>query len=426
MQHLAHIAWLGKKTPFCGNVTYGSSTTEALRTRGHQISFIHFDNPFSPGNSQTSLLANDPEVSLPYLVKSQVYTIPSPRAQKELRESLERLKPDLVHASLTLSPLDFRLPELCQQIGVPLVATFHPPFDASIRNLTAGTQQLTYQLYAPSLARYNKVIVFSERQAEVLSKLGVKEKRLAVIPNGVDTNHWIPADIKVPSPKQLEVRKRLGNERIFLYMGRIATEKNVEALLRAWRQVEPRGCRLVIVGDGPLRSTLENTSLSTNDCDVLWWGYEGDPETKIALLQCAEVFLLPSLVEGLSLSLLEAMATGTACVATDAGADGEVLEGGAGIVLSTQGVTTQLKTLLPVLRDQQVLTSELGRRARLRVLERYTLTHNIDALEELYQELLGGQNISRIKPALDYVQQPQPQLQLKRSEKHSSQDGATL
>ena len=116
MQQGSHIAWLGKKTPFCGNVTYGLSTTEALRERGHQISFIHFDNPMSPGDSQTSFLANDPEVSLPYLVKSQVYTIPSPRAQRELRESLERLKPDLVHASLTLSPLDFRLPDLCQQI----------------------------------------------------------------------------------------------------------------------------------------------------------------------------------------------------------------------------------------------------------------------------------------------------------------------
>ncbi|NBQ22561.1 MAG: glycosyltransferase, partial [Synechococcaceae bacterium WB6_3B_236] len=109
---------------------------------------------------------------------------------------------------------------------------------------------------------------------------------------------------------------------------------------------------------------------------------------RVALLQAAEVFLLPSLVEGLSLALLEAMATGTACVATDAGADGEVLEGGAGIVISTQGVTTQLRTLLPVLRDQPLLTAELGHRARSRVLERYTLKGNIDALERLYQELV--------------------------------------
>ena len=108
---------------------------------------------------------------------------------------------------------------------------------------------------------------------------------------------------------------------------------------------------------------------------------------RLALLQLAEVFLLPSLVEGLSLALLEAMASGTACVATDAGADGEVLEGGAGIVISTQGVTTQLRTLLPVLRDQPVLTAELGRRARTRVLERYTLARNIDALEALYADL---------------------------------------
>jgi glycosyltransferase involved in cell wall biosynthesis len=82
------------------------------------------------------------------------------------------------------------------------------------------------------------------------------------------------------------------------------------------------------------------------------------------------------------------MASGTACVATDAGADGEVLEGGAGIVISTQGVTTQLRTLIPVLRDQPVLTAELGRRARARALERYTLEGNIDALEVLYGQLV--------------------------------------
>ena len=387
---MTHIAWLGKKTPFCGNVTYGLSTTEALRARGHQTSFIHFDNPKAPGSS-TSLLANDPDVSLPYLVKSQVYTIPSPGAQRELRESLERLQPDLVHASLTLSPLDFRLPELCQQLGVPLVATFHPPFDASLRNLTAGTQQLTYQLYAPALSKYDRVIVFSDLQAEFLARLGVREDRLAVIPNGVDTNQWSPS---APQPEpgitppigspMHQVRCRLGQERVFLYMGRVATEKNVEALLQSWRLVPMEGCRLVIVGEGPLRSTLQNSY----DEDVLWWGYEADLATRIALMQCAEVFVLPSLVEGLSLALLEAMASGCACVATDAGADGEVLAGGAGIVMSTLGVTSQLRTLLPVLRDQPVLTRELGRQARERVLERYTISRNIDALEQLYGDLV--------------------------------------
>ncbi len=386
---VTHIAWLGKKTPFCGNVTYGLSTTEALRQRGHQTSFIHFDNPGSTGSNNTSLVANDPDVSLPYLVKSQVYTIPSPRAQRELRESLERLKPDVVHASLTLSPLDFLLPELCKQLGIPLVATFHPPFDAGLRNLTAGTQQLTYQLYAPALSRYNRVIVFSDLQADVLNRLGVHEECLAVIPNGVDPERWSPPPTNPASiSKELHaVRSRLGDQRICLYMGRIATEKNVEALLRAWRLVQPSGCRLVIVGDGPLRSTLQ-TVYDNGVGDLLWWGYEDDLNTRIALLQCAEVFVLPSLVEGLSLALLEAMACQCACVATDAGADGEVLSGGAGIVLSTQGVTTQLRTLLPLLRDQPLLTQELGLRARERVMERYQIMANIDALEQLYEALI--------------------------------------
>ena len=382
---MAQIAWLGKKSPFCGNVSYGLITTEALRVRGHQTHFIHFDNPRSPEGTTTSLLANDPDVSLPYLVKSQVYTIPSPGAQRELRDCLVRLKPDLVHASLTLSPLDFRLPDLCQQLDVPLVATFHPPFDSSLRNLTAGTQQLSYQLYAPTLARYDQVIVFSRIQAEVLERLGVPADRLKVIPNGVDPARWKPARDGRSSLMQQRVRRRLGEERIFLYMGRLATEKNVEALLRAWRLVSPDGCRLVIVGDGPLRSTLQN---SYDDPNVLWWGYEEDLDARVALLQCAEVFLLPSLVEGLSLALLEAMACGTACVATDAGADGEVLDQGAGIVMSTQGVTTQLRTLLPVLKEQPVLTRELGNQARRRILERYTLGSNIDAIEALYNSLI--------------------------------------
>jgi glycosyltransferase involved in cell wall biosynthesis len=390
-----HIAWLGKKSPFCGNVTYGLTTTEALRRRGHEVSFIHFDTPAAglavgspskgPEADPEAHGSTNPEVALPYLVKSQVYTIPSPGAQRELRESLERLQPDLVHASLTLSPLDFRLPDLCQQLGLPLVATFHPAFDASLRNLSAGTQQLTYQLYAPSLARYDRVVVFSELQAEVLARLGVPEPRLAVIPNGVDPERWAPAPAGAESAELQALRQRFHGQRVFLYMGRIATEKNVEALLRAWRLVQPTGCTLVVVGDGPVRSALMQAY--GPEIGVHWWGYEQDQAKRLALLQLAEVFLLPSLVEGLSLALLEAMASGTACVATDAGADGEVLEGGAGIVISTQGVTTQLRTLLPVLRDQPVLTAELGRRARERVLERYTLERNLDALEALYAGL---------------------------------------
>ena len=81
------------------------------------------------------------------------------------------------------------------------------------------------------------------------------------------------------------------------------------------------------------------------------------------------------------------MSTGTACVATDAGADGEVLDGGAGIVISTDNVAAQLKTIIPILVEHPSFTKDLGRKARERVLERYTITKNINSLEEVYMKL---------------------------------------
>ena len=382
---MVHVAWLGKKSPFCGNVSYGNTTTKELKHRGYKVSFIHFDNPTNTNLSNPLFLANDPEVSLPYLIKSQVYTIPSPRAEKELKLSLERLKPDIVHASLTLSPLDFRLPELCNEINVPLIGTFHPAFDTKNRNLTATTQQLTYQLYAPSLAKFDKIIVFSEPQKKVLEKLGVSNKKQIVIPNGVDENIWKPLTER--NEKYDQVRKIIGEQRIFLYMGRIANEKNIEALLRSWRQIKSNNCKLVIVGDGPMKPTLESSFSNLGKDKLVWWGSEMDLETRVAIMQMAEVFFLPSLVEGLSLSLLEAMSTGTACVATDAGADGEVLNNGAGIVISTDNVSTQLKTIIPILVEHPSFTKALGEKARERVFNRYTLKKNIDALEAVYKNL---------------------------------------
>ena len=382
---MVSIAWLGKKSPFCGNVSYGNLITEHLKKRGHKVSFIHFDNHLLNNKSESFLLANDPEVSLPYLIKSQVYTIPSPRAEKELKDSLEKLRPDIVHASLTLSPLDFRLPEICQQMNVPLVATFHPAFDSKIRNLTASAQQLTYQLYAPSLAKFNKVIVFSQDQKEVLAKLGVSKEKQIIIPNGVDQNIWKPSETM--NKTHTFIREKIGGKRIFLYMGRIANEKNIEALLKAWRQTKSKNCLLLIVGDGPMKPSLEHNFSDLEKQDLIWWGEESNLEIRVAIMQLAEVFFLPSLVEGLSLSLLEAMSSGTACVATDAGADGEVLENGAGIVISTDNVTTQLKTMIPILENHTDFTKILGIKARKRVLERYTIEKNIDHLERVYSQI---------------------------------------
>ncbi|MEO0406143.1 MAG: glycosyltransferase family 4 protein [Cyanobacteria bacterium P01_A01_bin.135] len=383
-----HIAWLGKKLPFCGNVTYGRETTNALLDRGHRVSFFHFSA--SEGDPESSSQGNDDfsEVSLPYIYKSQIYTIPSLRSSRILKEALRQLRPDVVHASLALSPLDFKLPEICAELGLPLVATFHPAFDAQRRNFTSNTQQLTYQIYAPFLAEYHRVIVFSEVQRQLLHRLGVPSAKISVIPNGVDASKY--------SPGITYQKAQFQAERLFVYQGRLSLEKNVEALLRAWRHSDMGPVsKLVIMGGGPLEAMLK--ALYGEDPSIAWLGFVADERRRIEILRAADVFILPSLVEGLSLSLLEAMACQTACIATDVGADGEVLERGAGIVLTAQRVATQLQTLLPLCRDQPELTRRLGQLARERVMERYTLKDNITQLEALYQQLQQRVALSQIR-----------------------------
>ncbi|MBW4664652.1 MAG: glycosyltransferase family 4 protein [Chroococcus sp. CMT-3BRIN-NPC107] len=373
-----HIAWLGKKTPFCGNVTYGREITNALLDRGHQVSFLHFAQEAGKVNESDCA-----EVSLPFLYKSQVYTIPSFTASKVLTDSLRQLKPDVVHASLTLSPLDFLLPEICAELDVPLVATFHTPFAGKGAKLKSGTQLLAYQLYAPFLVNYDRTIVFSQVQKEVLARLGVPAENVAVIPNGVDVQRY--------SPGASAIKAEFNAERLFVYQGRLAAEKNVEALLRAWKQSEMKpDSKLLIVGDGPLTSSLK--PFYGSDRGIIWLGFVADEKRRIEILRGADVFILPSLVEGLSLSLLEAMACGLACLATDVGADGEVLED-IGVLLNTRRVGSQLRTLLPLFQDHPELAPLLGKKARQRVLERYTLNYNITCLEQLYGQVLEQRRV---------------------------------
>jgi len=215
-------------------------------------------------------------------------------------------------------------------------------------------------------------------------RLGVPEERVAVIPNGVDAVKYSPG----PSGLKSELKA----DRVFVYQGRIAQEKNVEALLKAWKQCNfGHGNVLAIVGDGPLAASLQ--LFYGEDDGIVWLGFVAEEERRIEILRGADVFILPSLVEGLSLSLLEAMACGLACLATDAGADGEALEEGAGIVLNTQRVRSQLQTLLPLFCDHPELGMLLGQKARQRAMERYTLSQNITELEKLYAEVLQKQRV---------------------------------
>ncbi|HVH64488.1 MAG TPA: glycosyltransferase family 4 protein [Candidatus Acidoferrum sp.] len=369
MNEPLRVAWLGHQSGRAGDglLTYSRETVAGLRARGVKVFFVH--------HGALSAITDD-TLTLRSLTGSHRYTISSPRTKRLITDLLRRERVDLVHVSLSFSTLiDFGLPELCHELGLPVVATFHVPYDSRF-SLWQGISTALYRLYAQSLATFDRVIIFSEQQKNLLEHYGVPPVNVAVIPNGVDTEKYAPG--------ASEFKQTVDAATLVGYLGRVDPEKNVDVLVRAFQEVDaPEDAKLIVIGGGSERRRLERRYRSGR---VIFTGQVIDENERIAMLRAMDVFVLPSLVEGLSLSLLEAMACGVAPVATDVGADGEALRG-AGMLVDPKDLDGQLRLALRTLLGFPEFRTELARRARARVVERYSLSDNLDRLLGLYREL---------------------------------------
>jgi glycosyltransferase involved in cell wall biosynthesis len=363
------IAWLGHQSGRAGDglLTYSREIVAGLRARGVKVFFVHHG---------ALAAVSDDTLTLRSLTGSHRYIISSPRTKRTITDLLRRERVDLVHVSLSFSTLiDFGLPELCHELGLPVVATFHVPYDSRF-GLWQGISTAVYRLYAQSLASFDRVVIFSEQQKSLLEHYGVPADNVAVIPNGVDVDKYAPgvSDFK----DSLDASALVG------YLGRVDPEKNVDILVRAFQDVDaPEDVKLVVVGGGSEKRRLDRRY---GNARVVFTGQVMDEARRIAMLRAMDIFVLPSMVEGLSLSLLEAMACGVAPVATDVGSDGEALRG-AGILVDTKDLDGQLRLALRMLIDFPDFRAELGRRARKRAVERYSLSDNLDRLLAVYREL---------------------------------------
>lgn len=363
------MAWLGHQSSRSGDglLTYSREMVAGLRARDVKVFFVHHGE--TPAK-------NDDGLALKSLTGSHRYIISSPRTKRVITELLQRERVELVHVSLSFSTsVDFGLPDLCHELGLPVTATFHVPYDSRF-SLWQGISSALYRVYSQSLAAYDRVIIFSNQQRELLVQYGVPEASIAVVPNGVDVDKYAPA----PS----DFKTMVGAETLIGYLGRVDPEKNVLALVRAFLDVDTNDQDvLVVVGGGGDRRRLERRFGGRR---VVFTGSVMDEAERIRILRAMDVFVLPSAVEGLSLSLLEAMACGAACIATDVGGDGEALRG-AGIVLDPKELDGQLRLGLQTLLDFPEFRQDLGRRARARAVERYSLTRNLDHLLAIYESL---------------------------------------
>lgn len=367
------VAWFGHQSRGRGDglVTYSLELTEGLRHRGAEVFFFYHgiddDRGDDPGNIRIGSfnIGNHAIIS-------------SPGATRLIDATLRQERIEVAHASLSFSLLDFSLPDLCHDAGIPIAATVHFPYDRRWRLWSSGSRAV-YLLWSGTLARYDAVIVFSEGQKELLAGYGVPRENLRVIPNGVDVDKWCPG----PS----DYKDEIGAEILVVYMGRVDPEKNVGELLEAFTSLNlPPTYKAVVVGDGMDRERLQDHY--RNDRRVIFTGLIRDATTRVRILRAADIFVLPSDVEGLSLAMLEAMACGTPTIATDVGSDGEALAG-AGIVIDPRELRPQLSLALQSLIDYPEFREALSQRARQRVLERYSLEANIDRVMDLYHELRG-------------------------------------
>lgn len=369
MSEPLRIAWLGHQSSRAGDglLTYSREVVAGLRARGAKVFFIHHGHDAA---------AADDSLALRSLTGGHRYIISSPRTKRLIMNLLRREAVQVVHVSLSFSTsVDFGLPDLCHELGLPVVATFHVPYDSRF-SLWKGISSAVYRVYSQSLAAYDRVIIFSEQQKNLLAQYGVPEEIIAVVPNGVDVSKYTPGLSRF--------KAEIGPRILIGYMGRVDPEKNVESLLRAFQDLDAEeDTSLVVVGSGADRKRLERRFGSDR---VRFTGHIMDENQRIAILRAMDIFVLPSAVEALSLALLEAMACGVATVATDVGSDGEAVHG-AGLVLDPRELDGQLRLALQTLLDFPSFRVELGRRARERTVQRYSLETSLQRLLAIYSEL---------------------------------------
>jgi glycosyltransferase involved in cell wall biosynthesis len=225
------------------------------------------------------------------------------------------------------------------------------------------------------------VIAISQPIAELLTDAGVNPKRICLIHSGVDARQFEPA---------IDCRKA-GSE--IMVVGSVAVmeeRKGHRYLLEAARSLKQRGYRIryILAGDGSLKNGLEAMveALELSD-EVCFVGFISDVP---AFLAGIDIFVMPSLYEGLGVAVLEAMAAGKAVVATQVGGLAEsVVDSVTGFLVpprDSQGLAHAIAKLV----EEKSLAHEMGQRGAARVREHFSLETMSANNEAYYYALLEG------------------------------------
>ena len=260
--------------------------------------------------------------------------------------------------------------------GKPYVATYGYRYFEHARTEGMGLRAYLFLWRARLGARFaNRVIVTTDEMASYVSGFVPTQKILSV-PNGVDTSLFRPFKARPEHRPQ-----------VVIHVGRLSLQKNLFMLIDALALIRETEVKLILVGDGGLRTELETHALQKN-ISVEFRGVAPHQELP-GILNNADVFVLSSLVEGHPKVLLEAMSCGLPCVGTNVQGIREVIRHGENGLLC-ELTKEDLANKVTLVLSNPTLAARLGRQARAFITENFELDRlvamEIDAMKSIAKE----------------------------------------
>jgi glycosyltransferase involved in cell wall biosynthesis len=250
-------------------------------------------------------------------------------------------------------------------------ARTRPPLVRSLRRL--ARQLVNYAVVDPAIYRRAALVMPVSRTvaAAVRRWHRVAPERVVVVPNAVDAEHFTP-----DPARRAAVRARFGLEDaalVLLTVGILGEQKGVDLAIEALARLGRRDARLLVVGDGPARPALEALARARGVADDVRFAGAVAYDAVAGFYDAADVFLFPTLRrEGLPGVVVEAMAAERPVVASRIGATEELVEDARTGFLVPLGDVDGLVARIRALAADPALARAMGRRARVRVLERWT------------------------------------------------------
>jgi len=301
-----------------------------------------------------------------------------PRLYRLFRE----LRPQIVHTR-NLAALEAVVP--ARLAGVPARVHGEHGWDVSDPGGTRRRFQWLRRAYSPFVDRY--VALSGHIESYLVERVGIAPARVARICNGVDAQRFHPR-ASVPAGSLAGLPDGFAAPGTVV-VGTVGRQQAVKDPLTLVRPLALARALSLLAGDGPLRAPLEAEVRAAGLEDAVWLA--GERADVPEVMRALDVFALPSRAEGISNTILEAMASGLAVVATAVGGNAElVVPGETGALVAAEDPRGMAEALLCYASDA-ALRQEHGLAARRRVEAEFSIERMVTRYAELYESLLRPQ-----------------------------------